>query len=415
MGQIAIRKRLGTTSELSTILGKDGDQAVDISKHTITIFDGITPGGFPLSKEGHTHSNATDTEAGFMSASDHIYLYTHGHAVATSLADGFMSAIDKAKLDLITSGGIGTPSSSSAIPNTLALRDSNGDFAGHFITAAKFIGALQGNADTVTNGVYTTGSYADPSWITSIDGSKITGVLAPGVVTWSSITGKPSVVSYFINDAGYINGSGNTTGTSGGVLSAGGRETDAATPQTVVFRDAAGRAKVVAPVAALDIANKAYVDANVGGGAYRPVTAIISNTHACNGNGMSVSSIFTNEVICNLTSEKGILYSLSVDSSGWVGNTPYPGNAITVEITVDGSTPYLATLTEYFQFFGNITAQTIGGSVGSSDPNGFATSVLLTQINYSTSLLIRWSSTGFTKNPSTDSPYRLRINRFIKV
>jgi hypothetical protein len=35
-----------------------------------------------------------------------------------------------------------------------------------------------GNANTVTNGVYTTGSYADPSWITSLAGTKITGSVA---------------------------------------------------------------------------------------------------------------------------------------------------------------------------------------------------------------------------------------------
>jgi hypothetical protein len=39
---------------------------------------------------------------------------------------------------------------------------------------------ITGNAGTVTNGVYTTGSYADPSWITSLDGSKITGTLDGG-------------------------------------------------------------------------------------------------------------------------------------------------------------------------------------------------------------------------------------------
>jgi hypothetical protein len=37
-----------------------------------------------------------------------------------------------------------------------------------------------GNAGTVTNGVYTTGSYANPTWITSLDGSKITGTLDGG-------------------------------------------------------------------------------------------------------------------------------------------------------------------------------------------------------------------------------------------
>ena len=34
---------------------------------------------------------------------------------------------------------------------------------------------VTGNAGTVTNGVYTSGSYANPSWITSLAGSKITG------------------------------------------------------------------------------------------------------------------------------------------------------------------------------------------------------------------------------------------------
>ena len=35
-----------------------------------------------------------------------------------------------------------------------------------------------GNASTVTNGVYTNGSYSDPSWITSLAGSKISGTVA---------------------------------------------------------------------------------------------------------------------------------------------------------------------------------------------------------------------------------------------
>lgn len=40
--------------------------------------------------------------------------------------------------------------------------------------------SIGGNAATVTNGVYTTGSYANPTWITSLDGSKITGTLDGG-------------------------------------------------------------------------------------------------------------------------------------------------------------------------------------------------------------------------------------------
>lgn len=37
---------------------------------------------------------------------------------------------------------------------------------------------ITGNANTVTNGVYTTGSYANPSFITSLAGSKITGAIS---------------------------------------------------------------------------------------------------------------------------------------------------------------------------------------------------------------------------------------------
>jgi hypothetical protein len=45
---------------------------------------------------------------------------------------------------------------------------------------------ITGNAGTVTNGVYTTGSYANPSWITSLAYSKLTGV--PSTFTPSSHT-----------------------------------------------------------------------------------------------------------------------------------------------------------------------------------------------------------------------------------
>lgn len=48
---------------------------------------------------------------------------------------------------------------------------------------AIFTGNLTGNADTVTNGVYTTGAYADPSWITSLNASKIVGSIALSDIT----------------------------------------------------------------------------------------------------------------------------------------------------------------------------------------------------------------------------------------
>lgn len=56
---------------------------------------------------------------------------------------------------------------------------------------------ISGNAGTVTNGVYTTGSYGDPSWITSLSGAKISSpvanaVFATGAGTTTNFTGSLS-------------------------------------------------------------------------------------------------------------------------------------------------------------------------------------------------------------------------------
>ena len=56
-------------------------------------------------------------------------------------------------------------------PGSIVKRDASGNFA-----AGTISGSLNGNAATVTNGVVTIGSYADPPWITSLAGSKIIGM-----------------------------------------------------------------------------------------------------------------------------------------------------------------------------------------------------------------------------------------------
>jgi hypothetical protein len=49
-----------------------------------------------------------------------------------------------------------------------------------------------GNAGTVTNGVYTTGSYSDPAWITALAGSKITGNISGSA---ANVTGTVAVAN----------------------------------------------------------------------------------------------------------------------------------------------------------------------------------------------------------------------------
>lgn len=45
--------RRGTTSELSTVTGSEGELFVDTIKKTITVHDGTTAGGTRLATEGH--------------------------------------------------------------------------------------------------------------------------------------------------------------------------------------------------------------------------------------------------------------------------------------------------------------------------------------------------------------------------
>ncbi|HNY41798.1 MAG TPA: hypothetical protein PKJ41_15465 [Bryobacteraceae bacterium] len=86
---------------------------------------------------------------------------------------------------------------------------------GTTVTATSFSGNLSGNASTVTNGVYTTGSYSDPSWLTLTKGkvglgnventalstwtgsTSITtlGTISTGTVPWAIVSGKPSFTS----------------------------------------------------------------------------------------------------------------------------------------------------------------------------------------------------------------------------
>lgn len=76
-------------------------------------------------------------------------------------------------------------------------------------------GSISGNAVTVTNGVYTTGSYADPSWITSLAGSKVSGNIAGNAGTATALaTGRTiSATGDVAYTSASFNGTSNVTGT----------------------------------------------------------------------------------------------------------------------------------------------------------------------------------------------------------
>jgi hypothetical protein len=67
-----------------------------------------------------------------------------------------------------------------AITGTTITANTQFSGAGTGLTGTATSLSIGGNAATVTNGVVTTGSYADPTWITSLAGSKITGTIDGG-------------------------------------------------------------------------------------------------------------------------------------------------------------------------------------------------------------------------------------------
>jgi len=71
---------------------------------------------------------------------------------------------------------------------SIYIDTSHATFALADVQANSFIGSLTGNADTVTNGVYTSGSYSNPTWIASLDGAKITGTVASATSASSATT-----------------------------------------------------------------------------------------------------------------------------------------------------------------------------------------------------------------------------------
>ena len=74
-------------------------------------------------------------------------------------------------------------------PTDASVVHKTGDetIAGTKTFSTTIVGSISGNAATVTNGVYTSGSYANPSWITSLAGSKVSGDIAGNAANVSGI------------------------------------------------------------------------------------------------------------------------------------------------------------------------------------------------------------------------------------
>lgn len=126
---------------------------------------------------------------------------------------------DLSYYDTVTPVTVAVEASSTNTANKVVARDSSGNFSAGTITAnlvGTVTGSVVGNSSTVTNGVYTSSSYANPSWITSLAGSKVTGIPNSSLVnssiringTYVPLGGQISLDNEFGSNQSWTNYSG---------------------------------------------------------------------------------------------------------------------------------------------------------------------------------------------------------------
>ena len=114
--------------------------------------------------------------------------------------------------------------------------------AGTGLTGTAASLSIGGNAATVTNGIYTSVSYADPSWLTSLAGSKITGSVANATaaagLSATLVVGSGGTGSTSLTANSVLLGNGTSAlqtvapGTSGNVLTSNGTTWQSTAPAT---------------------------------------------------------------------------------------------------------------------------------------------------------------------------------------
>lgn len=131
----------------------------------LRLSDGITPGGVLLATGGGGGTPllpATTTRLGGIKVGSGLLITLNG-----------VLSIDPASIP----SNYNLPTASTSVLGGVKVDGTSITITNGVISATP-VTSISGNAATVTNGVYTTGSYADPSWITSLAYSKITGAPA---------------------------------------------------------------------------------------------------------------------------------------------------------------------------------------------------------------------------------------------
>ena len=163
-GSILLRR--GPTTDRVAFTPIEGEIIYDTLLKKIFIGDGLTPGGRTVTSDiviGDTgavlnipNSSLENKTISGVELGQNLKTLTFGTGL-TGISYNGSTAVTVA-IDATSNNTL----------NSVVARDTNGDFSARRITAD-----LLGNATTVTNGVYTNGSYSNPSWITSLGESKV--------------------------------------------------------------------------------------------------------------------------------------------------------------------------------------------------------------------------------------------------
>jgi hypothetical protein len=163
-----------TIGSTAVALGATVATFAGLTSVTSTTFVGALTGNASSATTATTATNATNTAI------------TDDTTTATSVYPTWVTT---------TTGNLPQKTAStklSFVPSTGVLSATSFSGAGTGLTGTASSLSIGGNSATVTNGVYTTGSYSNPSWITSILGSIVSGNISGNA---SNVTGTVAVAN----------------------------------------------------------------------------------------------------------------------------------------------------------------------------------------------------------------------------
>lgn len=91
-----IQWRRGTTAQTSSFTGASAEITVDVTKNTVVVHDGVTPGGFPLALESAITNDAVYTQAAFNEANLAYVTANAAFATANNVAPQVQPAFNQA-------------------------------------------------------------------------------------------------------------------------------------------------------------------------------------------------------------------------------------------------------------------------------------------------------------------------------